>query len=247
MNVGGIFVLNGNFIFNFGGNGTIGLHEKFFPNGGVKAIAVSLVVRGSGIDTSDVAFMFEGGNFMFVGVANNAVDEEILPAAFVGGADDVSESWDGHKVSGKNSLSAFFCGVRFCNISDDAVGCGFDGDGVPFLVRVESFINHGNIGAAILVEVENFLEIDIVDVRAVDEEDVFFIGKFGEVEVGVNVLEVTLASVIGRESGGEVSQAVTPAGKIPIFTGADMVEDSAGIIREHKPDGVDAGINHIGK
>jgi hypothetical protein len=88
------------------------------------------------------------------------------------------------------------------------------------------------------MEIEDFLEIDIIDVRAVDEEDEFFIGEFGEIEVSVNIFEVAFTSVIRRESGGEVSETVTPASEVPIFTGADMIEDGAGVVWEHEADGV---------
>ena len=57
--------MNGDFVFDFGEDGTIGIHEKFFPNGGIKAVAIGSVVFGSGVDVSDVALMFESRDFEF--------------------------------------------------------------------------------------------------------------------------------------------------------------------------------------
>ena len=136
--VGRVFVLNGDFIFDLGENGTVWVEEEFRPNVGVETIAVSLIKFHGGIDVSDVTLMMISGDFEVIGVANKSVKEEVLAAAFISGANEISESRNGHKISAHDVFLTLFDSGNFSEVSDDAVIVGFDKDG--FAVAVGSGI-----------------------------------------------------------------------------------------------------------
>lgn len=239
--------MNGDFVFDFGENGTLGIHEEFFPNGGIEAVAIGLVVFGSGVDVSDVALMFESRDFEFMSVTNEAVEKEVLTAAFISVANDESESGYGHEVGTDNVFLTLFDGGDFGEVGDDTVGGSLDDDGFAVTIGGGFGINHGDIGLGFFMEVEKVLEVDVVDVGSVGEKNELLAGKFGEVKVGVDVFKVALARVVIGQSSGQISKTVAPASEIPIFTGADMVKNGAGEIGQEQTDGGDAGIDHIGE
>ncbi|PUU99517.1 hypothetical protein DCD76_18455, partial [Acinetobacter baumannii] len=136
LNVSSLFVLNGNFVLNLRENRAFAVHEEFFPNFGLEAVAVRFVIFHGGIDMSNVAFMFVRADFEFAGVANKRVEEEVLTAAFISRTNEISERRDGHEIRAHNVfLSRFDCG-NFCQVGDNAVRAGFDNDALALAVSL---------------------------------------------------------------------------------------------------------------
>ena len=180
-------------------------------------------------------------------MTNEAVEKEVLTAAFISVANDESESGDGHEVGTDNVFLTLFDGGDFGEVGDDTVGGSLDDDGFAVTIGGGFGIDHGDIGLRFFMEVENVLEVDVVNVGSVGEENELLAGKFGEVEVGIDVFKVALARVVIGQSSGEISETVTTTSEIPIFTGADMVKNGTREIGQEQADGRNGGIDHIGE
>ena len=148
----------------------------------------------------NVAVMFERADFEFVRMTNQSVKQEVLTAALIGRTNEISECRNRHKIRAHNVfLSLFNCG-NFGKVSYNAVCAGLDNNAFAFAVDFGFGINHSNIRAALFMEVQNFLEVDIVNVTCIRQKDVLSAAQFGEVEVSINIFKVAFTRIVIGQS-----------------------------------------------
>ena len=175
----------------------------------------------------NVAFMMISTDFEFARMTNQRIEEEVLPAAFIGRANKICERRHRHEIRAHDVFLTGFNRGNFGKVGDNAVGAGLNDDALAFAVGLRLGINHCNICAAVLVELKHVLEVDIVNVAGIGQEDILLAAKFGEVQIGVDVFKIAFARIVIGQGSGQVRQTVAAACQIPIFTGADMVEHCA--------------------
>ena len=118
-NVGSLFILNGDFVLNFGKYRAVVVHEEFFPNFGLEAVAVGFVIFHRRVDMGNVAFVLVRADFEFMRMTNQSIKEEVLSAAFIGRTDEISERRDGHEIRAHNVFLSFFDCGNFGEVGDD--------------------------------------------------------------------------------------------------------------------------------
>ena len=181
---------------------------------------------------------------VLVRTADDAVHQEVLSAMLVRVAHELDEDFLLHQVDAHRDLRAVVDGRLLRDVLDKAVVRRLEHDVLADRLLVCRMVDHRDVGARVLVEHQDWVEIHVVNEAAACEEHVLLRAVLDEIEVVIEVLEVALAEVFLILRVRQVEQAVVATREIPVLAGTQMVEHGTRLIRQHDADILDAGIHH---
>ena len=176
--------------------------------------------------------------------ADDAVEQEYLPAMLVGIADALDKDGLLHQVDAHGDLHSLVGDRLFSNIENQPVLRCLKNHISARVLILSRMRDERDIRARILMEAQHLVKVHIVDETAVCEQNIVCRGVLDKVKIMIEILEIalTLLRIIGHRR--KVEEPVVAACQIPILAGTQMIEDRARLIGEHHAHLVYAGIDH---